>query len=256
MDEAVVRAHPEPWNKGKLVGQKAPFKLKEIWAIRVRLQLFRRVRDLALFDLGIDSKLRACDLVRLKVSDICHGDRVAARAIVMQQKTSRPVQFEITESTREAVAAWIKEARLRLEDYLFRSRLHESPHLGTRQYARVVDSWVEEIGLDPANYGTHSMRRTKASLIYRRTKNLRAVQLLLGHTKLESTVRYLGIEVDDAFGTGRADRGVTGSPWPDRSVIGASAIRPTPDTHLSRFRGADRRIRVGSRHSLEQPQCT
>lgn len=199
MDEAVVRAHPEPWNKGKLVGQKAPFKLKEIWAIRVRLQLFRRVRDLALFDLGIDSKLRACDLVRPKVSDICHGDRVAARAIVMQQKTSRPVQFEITESTREAVAAWIKEARLRLEDYLFPSRLHESLHLGTRQYARVVDSWVEEIGLDPANYGTHSMRRTKASLIYRRTKNLRAVQLLLGHTKLESTVRYLGIEVDDAL---------------------------------------------------------
>ena len=164
MDEAVVRAHPEPWNKGKLVGQKAPFKLKEIWAIRVRLQLFRRARDLALFDLGIDSKLRACDLVRLKVRDVCHGDRVAARAIVMQQKTSRPVQFEITESTREAVAAWIKEAGLRSEDYLFPSRLHESPHLSTRQYAHIVDSWVEEIGLDPANYGTHSMRRTKASL--------------------------------------------------------------------------------------------
>jgi transposase InsO family protein len=185
MDEAVVRHHPEPWNKGKLVGQKAPFKLKEIWAIRVRLQLFRRVRDLALFDLGIDSKLRACDLVRLKVRDICHGDRVAARAIVMQQKTSRPMQFEITESTREAVAAWIKEAGLRSEDHLFPSRLNESLHLSTRQYAHIVDSWVEEIGLDPANYGTHSMRRTKASLIYRRTKNLRAVQLLLGHTKLE-----------------------------------------------------------------------
>jgi integrase len=199
MDETVVCPHPEPWNKGKLVGQKAPFKLKEIWAIRVRLQLFRRVRDLALFDLGIDSKLCACDLVRLKVRDICHGDRVAARAIVMQQKTSRPVQFEITASTREAVAAWIKEAALRSEDYLFPSRLHESLHLSTRQYAHIVDSWVEEIGLDPADYGTHSMRRTKASLIYRRTKNLRAVQLLLGHTKLESTVRYLGIEVDDAL---------------------------------------------------------
>jgi integrase len=133
--------------QGKLVGQKAPFKLKEIWAIRVRLQLFRRVRDLALFDLGIDSKLRACDLVRLKVRDICHGDRVAARAIVMQQKTSRPVQFEITESTREAVAAWIKEAGLRSEDYLFPSRLHESLHLSTRQYAHIVDSWVEESDL-------------------------------------------------------------------------------------------------------------
>jgi len=143
--------------------------------------------------------VRACDLVRLKVRDICHGDRVAARAIVMQQKTSRPVQFEITESTREAVAAWIKEAGLRSEDHLFPSRRTESLHLSTRQYAHIVDSWVEEIGLDPANYGTHSMRRTKASLIYRRTKNLRAVQLLLGHTKLESTVRYLGIEVDDAL---------------------------------------------------------
>jgi integrase len=199
MDEAVVRADPEPWNKRKLVGQKAPLKLKEIWAIRIRLQLYHRARDLALFDLGIDSKLRACDLVRLKVRDICHGDRVAARAVVMQQKTSRPVQFEITEPTREAVTAWIKDAGLRAEDYLFPSRLRESLHLGTRQYARIVDAWVEEIGLDPAGYGTHSMRRTKASLIYRRTKNLRAVQLLLGHTKLESTVRYLGIEVDDAL---------------------------------------------------------
>jgi integrase len=137
--------------------------------------------------------------IGLKVRDICHGDRVATRAFVMQQKTGRPVQFEITETTREAVTAWIKDAGLRAENYLFPSRLHESPHLGTRQYGRVVDSWVAEIGLDPAAYGTHSMRRTKASLIYRRTKNLRAVQLLLGHTKLESTVRYLGIEVDDAL---------------------------------------------------------
>ena len=117
----------------------------------------------------------------------------------MQQKTSRPVQFEITAPTQEAVTAWIKSANLRSDNYLFPSRIHESPHLGTRQYARIVDSWVEQIGLDPAAYGTHSMRRTKASLIYRRTKNLRAVQLLLGHTKLESTVRYLGIEVDDAL---------------------------------------------------------
>ena len=141
MDEAIVRAHPEPWNKGKLVGQKAPFKLKEIWAIRVRLQLFGRTRELALFDLGIDSKLRACDLVSLRVRDICDGDRVAARAIVMQQKTSRPMQFEITEATQEAVAAWIKEAGLRSEDYLFPSRLHESPHLGNpavRPYRRCL----------------------------------------------------------------------------------------------------------------------
>lgn len=188
-----------PWNKGKIVGQKAPLKLKDIWAIRIRLQLGHRTRELALFDLGLDSKLRACDLVRLRVRDICHGDHVATRAIVMQQKTSQPVQFEITPSTRDAVAEWIKQAELSNEDYLFPSRIHDSPHLGTRQYARILDSWIEEIGLDPTAYGTHTMRRTKASLIYRRTKNIRAVQLLLGHTKLESTVRYLGIEVEDAL---------------------------------------------------------
>ena len=191
--------HRAPWNKGKLVGQKAPFKLKEIWAIRVRLQLYERIRDLALFNLAIDSKLRACDLVRLRVRDVSHGDRVGARAIVMQQKTQRPVQFELTEQTRQAVTDWVRRAGLRSDDYLFPSRVHESPHLSTRQYARIVDGWVRDIGLEPAAYGTHTLRRTKASLIYRRTKNLRAVQLLLGHTKLESTVRYLGIEVDDAL---------------------------------------------------------
>ncbi len=188
-----------PWNKGKLVGQKAPLKLKDIWAIRIRLQLGHRTRELALFDLGLDSKLRACDLVRLRVRDICHGERVSTRAIVMQQKTAQPVQFEITPPTRDAVTEWIKVAELTSEDYLFPSRVHDSPHLGTRQYARILDSWIEEIGLDPTAYGTHTIRRTKASLIYRRTKNIRAVQLLLGHTKLESTVRYLGIEVEDAL---------------------------------------------------------
>jgi integrase len=185
--------------KGKIVGQKTPFKLKEIWAIRIRLQIGHRTRELAMFDLGLDSKLRACDLVKLRVRDICHGDRISPRAMVMQQKTGRPVQFEITQPTREAVVEWIKEAALTSDDYLFPSRIHESLHLGTRQYARIVDSWVKEIGLDPTGYGTHSMRRTKASLIYRRTKNIRAVQLLLGHSKLESTVRYLGIEVEDAL---------------------------------------------------------
>jgi integrase len=189
----------EPWNKGKLVGQKAPLKLKDIWAIRVRLQISSCARDLALFNQAIDSKLRACDLVKLRVRDVSHGERVGARAIVMQQKTQRPVQFEITEQTRDAVASWIAHAQLRPEDFLFPSRVHTSPHLSTRQYARIVDSWVREIGLDPAAYGTHTMRRTKASLIYRRTRNLRAVQLLLGHMKLESTVRNLGIEVDDAL---------------------------------------------------------
>ena len=189
----------EPWNKGKLVGQKAPLKLKDIWAIRVRLQLFARTRDLALFNLAIDSKLRACDLVKLRVKDVSHGGCIAARTIVMQQKTQRPVQFEITEQTRDALAAWIQCASLRAENFLFPSRVNKSPHLSTRQYARIVSGWVREIGLDTSAYGTHTMRRTKASLICRRTKNLRAVQLLLGHTKLESTVRYLGIEVDDAL---------------------------------------------------------
>jgi len=195
----IVASHREPWNKGKLVGQKAPLRLKDIWAIRIRLQLAERIRELALFNLAVDSKLRSCDLVKLRVRDVMHGERVASRAIIMQQKTHRPVQFEITEQTREAVARWVQQARLRPEDFLFPSRVRASPHLSTRQYARIVDGWVGEIGLDPAAYGTHTLRRTKASLIYRRTKNLRAVQLLLGHSKLESTVRYLGIEVDDAL---------------------------------------------------------
>ena len=188
-----------PWNKGKLVGQKTPLRLKDIWAIRVRLQLSHQLRDLALFDLALDSKLRACDLVKLRVTDVYHGDRVASRAIVMQQKTHRPVQFEITEATRQAVSAWISAAGLKANDSLFPSRIHASAHISTRQYARIVEGWVAQIGLDPGAYGTHTMRRTKPTLIYRRTKNLRAVQLHLGHAKLESTVRYLGIEVDDAL---------------------------------------------------------
>ena len=197
--ECSDRRHREPWNKGKLVGQKAPLRLKEIWAIRIRLQLAERVRELALFNLAVASKLRSCDLMKLRVKDVTRGDRVAARAIVMQQKTGRPVQFEITEQTRESVAAWIGYTRRRPEDFLFTSRLRASPHLSTRQYARIVHGWVREIGLNPATYGTHTLRRTKAALIYRKTKNLRVVQLLLGHSKLESTVRYLGIDVDDAL---------------------------------------------------------
>ena len=199
METSATSLHHEPWNKGKIVGQKAPFKVKDIWALRVRLQMEGRTRELALFNLSIDSKLRGCDLVALKVRDVCHGDQVATRAIVMQHKTKRPVQFEITAVTRDALQVWIKQAALKSDDFLFPSRLHDSPHLGTRQYARILGHWVDELGLDRSEYGTHSMRRTKATLIYRRTKNLRAVQLLLGHAKLESTVRYLGIEVDDAL---------------------------------------------------------
>jgi integrase len=189
----------DPWNKGKLVGQRRPLKLKEIWGIRIRLQMENRVRDLALFNLAIDSKLRGCDLIRLRVTDVTHSGRVMSRANVMQQKTRQPVQFEITPETQGSVSVWISAAKLTGSDYLFPSRISNSPHLSTRQYARIAHQWFRSIGLDPAPYGTHSMRRTKATLIYRRTKNLRAVQLLLGHTKLESTVRYLGVEVDDAL---------------------------------------------------------
>ncbi|MFP3558039.1 tyrosine-type recombinase/integrase [Paraburkholderia sp. SIMBA_049] len=188
-----------PWNKGRLTGQKPPPKLREIWAIRTRLQMSANVRELALFSLAIDSKLRACDLTRLQVQDIRMGNHVVPRATFMQQKTQRPVQFEITEQTRQSVETWISSRGLKSADYLFPSRLHASAHVSTRRYARIVHRWFASIGLDDAAYGTDTMRRTKASLIYRRTKSLRAVQLLLGHTKLESTVRYLGIEVDDAL---------------------------------------------------------
>ncbi len=198
-DVEPTKARRVPWNKGRLTGQKPPLKSQEIWSIRVRLDIAGKRRDLALFNLAIDSKLRGCDLVKLKVSDVAQGGRIRTRSQIIQQKTKQPVQFEITETTRTAIARWIEKADLRSIDYLFTSRQGKSPHLSTRQYARIVEGWVAMIGLDPSLYGTHSLRRTKATLIYRRTKNLRAIQLLLGHTKLESTIRYLGIEVDDAL---------------------------------------------------------
>ena len=197
--EATTAGRAIPWNKGKLLGQKPPLKLKEIWAIRIRLQLDHRIRELALFNLAIDSKLRGCDLVGLRVHDVVQGSHVAASAIVMQSKTQRPVQFEITEQTREGGRRLDHGGPAAAGAAPLPSHVSESPHLSTRQYSRIVGSWVESIGLDPAAYGTHSMRRTKPTLIYRRTRNLRAAQLLLGHAKLESTVRYLGIEVDDAL---------------------------------------------------------
>ncbi len=191
--------HRVPWNKGKLMGQKLPLSMQEIWSIRLRLQNIGNLRDLALFNLAIDSKLRACDLLSLRVSDVASGKKVQSRAIIRQRKTKRPVRFEITARTRKSIEDWIEAANLAENAFLFPSRLSNSPHLSLRQYARVVESWVSSIGLDSTAYGTHSMRRTKATLIYRRTKNLRAVQLLLGHSSLDSTVRYLGIEIDDAL---------------------------------------------------------
>ena len=191
---------PKPaWNKGKLVGQKSPLKLEEVWSIRTRLEISINLRELTMFNLALDCKLRACDFVKLKVRDIAHGTTVQSRAILVQQKTGKPVQFEITTKTRNAITSWIKSQHLSTSDYLFPSRVKNNDHLSTRQYSRIVKRWITSIGLDPTAYGTHSMRRTKVSLIYKRTKNLRAVQILLGHTKLESTVKYLGVEVDDAL---------------------------------------------------------
>jgi len=193
------KPHNIPWNKGKITGQKPPLKLNEVWAIRIRLQIANKTRDLALFNLALDSKLRSCDLVKLKVSDVAHGARIAKRSTVMQMKTKRPVQFEITKQTRKSLSELIKSQNLSSTDYLFKSRFHKSDHITTRQYARILKIWLEDIGLDPYEYGTHSIRRTKVSLIYQKTKNIRAIQLLLGHSNLDSTVRYLGVELDDAL---------------------------------------------------------
>jgi len=196
---AFLPARKRPWNKGRLTGQKPPLQPKHVWAIRTRLQLANKTRDLALFNLAIDSKLRGCDVVRLLAEEIAPNGVCVDRATIRQRKTGRPVRFEITEQTRQSVLAHLKDRHQDQSPYLFPSRANRDRHLSTRQYARLVSGWVESIGLDPSLYGTHSLRRTKATLIYRRTGNLRAVQLLLGHTKIESTVRYLGVEVDDAL---------------------------------------------------------
>ena len=201
--ETNVTAHEtlcehRPWNKGKLIGQKPPLQPKHVWAIRSRLQLGKKKRGLALFNVAIDSKLRGCDVVSLKVTDIAPHGYALDRATVRQRKTGRPVRFELTEQARQSVDEYLGTVRRVAGDFLFTGRRGERC-LTTRQYARLVSDWIGSIGLDPSLFGTHSLRRTKATLIYRRTGNLRAVQLLLGHTKIESTVRYLGVEVDDAL---------------------------------------------------------
>jgi integrase len=188
-----------PWNKGKLLGAKPPLWPKHVWSIRTKLQIEGRTLDLALFNLAIDSKLRGCDVVALRVEDVAPNGYAIARATVRQKKTGRPVRFELTDQTRQAVDSYLKTATKKPGEFLFTSRRRPGESMTTRQYARLVSEWVAGVGLDPHVFGTHSLRRTKATLIYRRTGNLRAVQLLLGHTKIESTVRYLGIEVDDAL---------------------------------------------------------
>ena len=188
-----------PWNKGKLTGAKPPLRPKHVWSIRTKLEMADRKRDLALFNLAIDSKLRGCDVVALKVEDIAPHGYAIERVTVRQKKTGRPVRFEVTEQTRQAIDEYLRIANRKRGEFLFAAQRQPKLGLSTRQYARLVGEWISSIGLDPCSFGTHSLRRTKATLIYRRTGNLRAVQLLLGHTKIESTVRYLGIEVDDAL---------------------------------------------------------
>ena len=197
--EQSSRPRKVPWNKDKLTGPKPPLQPKHVWAIRTHLQLAGRQRDLALFNVALDSKLRGCDVVALRVEDIAPHGYALDRATVRQRKTGRPVRFELTDQTREAVDAYLRSKKKEPGDPLFPGRGCAGRHLTTRQYARLVSEWIARIGLDPSLFGTHSLRRTKATLIYRRTGNLRAVQLLLGHAKVESTVRYLGIEVDDAL---------------------------------------------------------
>lgn len=190
---------PASWNRGRLIGQKRSLKVREIFGIRVRLQMGERHRELALFNLAIDSKLRGCDLVALWLCDLVRDGGMGTRAMIVQRKTGRPVQFELTEQTRQSLMDWITQRHLSATDYLFPSRVHAGHRLSERQYARIVKGWVRSVDLPTADYGTHSLRRTKATLIYRRTHNVPAIQLLLGHTKLDRTVRYLGIEVDDAL---------------------------------------------------------
>ena len=184
-----IRALRPAWNKGRIVGQKRPLKPKHVWAIRVRLELAENHRDLALFNMAIDSKLRGCDLVKMKVVDVMASGQIKERASVLQSKTLKPVRFEISEGTRTSVEKWMEDELMVGSEYLWPGRFHERLHISTRQYARIVRDWVTSIGLEASAYGTHSMRRTKVTQIYKKTGNLRAVQLLLGHTKMDSTVR-------------------------------------------------------------------
>jgi site-specific recombinase XerC len=187
------------WNAGKTVGTKRPLTQKQIWTIRFFLDREGRLRDRALFDLAIDSKLRGCDLVKIKIGDLVAGPAIRTRAIVVQQKTGRPVQFELTCDVRASLLAWLQRRGGTVNDHAFPGRVDHTHHMSTRQYARLVDEWVSAIGLRRQEYGTHSLRRTKASMIYKATGNLRAVQILLGHTKIENTVRYLGVDIEDAL---------------------------------------------------------
>lgn len=157
------------------------------------------MRDRALFDLAIDNKLRGCDLVKMKIGSLATGTQIRTRSMVVQQKTGRPVQFEITADVRASLLAWLERRGGAVDDYAFPNRVDHTDHLSTRQYARLVDELVTAIGLRREDYGTHSLRRTKTAMIYKATGNLRAIQILLGHSKIENTVRYLGGDIEDAL---------------------------------------------------------
>ncbi|RYG97797.1 MAG: integrase [Alphaproteobacteria bacterium] len=187
------------WNAGKQVGVKKPLKQRQIWAVRFFLDREGRMRDRALFDLAIDSKLRGCELEKMKIGTLVTGHDIRTRAMVVQQKTGRPVQFEITTEVRASLLAWLQRRGGNVDDYAFPSRVDHTDRLSTRQYARLFDGWVTAIGHRREDYGTHSLRRTKAAMIYKATGNLRAIQILLGHTKIENTVRYLGVDIEDAL---------------------------------------------------------
>ncbi|MEP0519637.1 MAG: tyrosine-type recombinase/integrase [Hyphomicrobiales bacterium] len=187
------------WNRGRIIGQKQPLLPKHIWAIRVRLELADAVRDLALFNLAIDSRLRGCDLVRLKVSDVYSAGSVKERSTILQSKTKTPVRFETIDGTRKSLLEWAHLSLMTGHDYLWSGRSHDRLHISSLHYARMLKEWVKSIGLEPSAYGTHSMRRTKVAQIYHKTGNLRAVQLLIGHTKMDSTGRYLGVDLEGAL---------------------------------------------------------
>jgi hypothetical protein len=189
-----IKSKRAVWNKGVQIGRKLPLTLKQIQAIRSYLKSIQKIRDLALFNLAIDSSLIAIDVVQLRVRDIAKGSRVLSQATITPAGSQRPIQFEISAETRKSVAAWLAHEKLKPADYLFTSRSHASSYLSTRQYARHLASWINAIGLDASLYGTQSLRRTKPALVFRKTKSLLAAHLLLGHTRLRSAARFLGIE--------------------------------------------------------------
>ncbi len=210
--EASLPAGPArtPWNKSKLNGAKPPLRPKHVWAIRTRLAVEGRTRALAMFNLAIDSKLRGCDVISLKVEDVAPHGYANDRATVRQRKTGRPVKFELTEQTRQAVDDYLRLASKKPGEFMFASRRGRDRCMTTRQYARLVSEWIAGIGLDPKLFGTHSLRRTKASLIYRRTGNLRAVQLLL------------------ATPASRAPSGISASRWTTPSQLRNRSMSEVP----------------------------